>query len=148
MSATRPATTAPTLPSIIDLALHAGAVTATYQRLYDVAGMRDRYADKGLGLGTDHEHKVHELIMTMRARNLADVAAQLFAAYVVVDGMEGGGMSEQEYQSDILKLRRVILGSLPVVAEAAGVELSALGGDYVAKFADNEFPPLREDAQL
>jgi hypothetical protein len=146
VSATKHPPTAPTLPSIIDLALHAGAVIRTYQKLYDVAGMRDRYANTGLGLGTDHEHEVHELIMTIRARTVADVAAQLFAAFGVIDGLDGD-MSEQEFQSDVLKVRRVILYSLPVVAEAAGVDLAALGGDYIAKFADDEFPPLREDAQ-
>jgi hypothetical protein len=35
---------------ILHLALHAGAVTATYQRLYEVVE-RDRRADKGLALG-------------------------------------------------------------------------------------------------
>jgi hypothetical protein len=145
MSATRTPATAPALPSIIDLALHAGAVIRTYEKLYDVAGMRDRRADQGLSLGTDQERWVGELIMTMRARTLADVAAQLFAAFAVIDGLDGD-MPEQERQSDILKLRRVIPGSMPVVAEAAGVELAAVGGDYLAKFADNEFPPLREDA--
>jgi hypothetical protein len=61
--------------------------------------MRDRYADKGLALGSDHEHEVHELTMTMRARTLADVAAQLFAAYIVVDELN------EERQPDIVKLR-------------------------------------------
>jgi hypothetical protein len=45
MSATRARVTAPPLPSIIDLALHAGAVTATYQRPYDVVE-RDRRAPR------------------------------------------------------------------------------------------------------
>jgi hypothetical protein len=36
MNATRTSAAAPALPSIIDLALYVGGVTATYQKLYDV----------------------------------------------------------------------------------------------------------------
>jgi hypothetical protein len=31
-----------------------------------------------LALGSDHEREIYELITTMRAKTLADVAAQLF----------------------------------------------------------------------
>jgi hypothetical protein len=82
--------------------------------------------------------------MTMRAQTLADVAAQLFAGYIIIDELLDGDLSECKFE--VLKLRRVILSALPVVAEAAGVELAALGGEYIKKCTDHEFPSLREDA--
>jgi hypothetical protein len=138
-------TKAPELPSIIDLALHAGSVGTTSRRLYDTASERPRRGDKGLALGCDQEHQIHKLITTMRAKTLADVAAQLFAGYIIIDQLDGDD-DLSEYRSDILQLRRVILGGLSVVAQAAGVELAALGADYLPRYIDDEFPPLSEEA--
>jgi hypothetical protein len=132
----------PPLPSIIDLGRYAGAVTLNATRLYDHPGREGPDDGKGRDLGSDREKAVTDLILTYRAKTLADAAAQLFVGFRVVCDLENDDPEPSDLKGDVCALRRMVLSVLPIVATARGIDLAELGGDYIAEFADHEFPAL------
>jgi hypothetical protein len=54
-------------------------------------------------------------------------------------------MPEGEAERYQRMLRRIVLSALPVVADAAQVDLTELDADYLCGFADREFPPVTKE---
>jgi hypothetical protein len=78
----------------------------------------------------------------MPARTLADAAAQIYVATGVVEYMEDFNLPPASIAKSVTKLRRTLRSVLPVVAEAAGLELAALAGNGCADRCASEFPEL------
>lgn len=65
------------------------------------------------------------------------------APFVVTDWMSGiDEMPKHEADHHVRMLRRIVLSALPIVAEAAKIDLVELDADYLLHFADREFPPV------
>jgi hypothetical protein len=88
----------------------------------------------------DQDTALRNLIATMPAATLADAAAQLYVAMGMVDRLEDFEPSEASVAPEATKLRRIIRSVLPVVAEAAGLKMDALAGEYDARRCAGEFP--------
>ena len=73
---------------------------------------------------------------------LADAAAQLYVAAGVVEYMEDFNLPPASVAKSVTKLRRMLRSVLPVVTEAAGLEIVALAGEHAAKRCADEFPEL------
>ena len=77
----------------------------------------------------------------MPAVTLQDAAVQIGVAYILSDFLDGATPeNDGEYMKELAaSLRRALVSALPLVADAAGLGLDALGLDYVAKFKTNLF---------
>jgi hypothetical protein len=97
--------------------------------------------DSAMKLQTDRGAALHEMTALFPAKDLQDAAAQLHSAYVTLDWIDAVVMSEGDLSQEILRIRRLVLSCLPIVAAAADVNLDDLGGDSAADFAAMEFLP-------
>jgi hypothetical protein len=71
---------------------------------------------------------------------LADAVTQLYAAFIVVDNLLGFDMPPEDRDREAITIRRALLSAIPVVAEAAALDLAEIGADYIPDFAAREFP--------
>ena len=109
-------------------------------RLHNHANPKASY---GSALCLDLWDHLHCIIANRRAETLGDVAAQLGTAFIVL-GWFGDISTTPQADADryIRMLRQIVLGALPVVAAAAGVDLEELDAAALVGFADREFPPV------
>jgi NAD(P)H-hydrate repair Nnr-like enzyme with NAD(P)H-hydrate epimerase domain len=79
-------------------------------------------------------------LVRLRAKTLADAVTQLYAAFIAVDALLGFELSAEDRNREATMIRRALLSTIPVVAEAAALDLAAIGADYIPDFAAREFP--------
>jgi hypothetical protein len=120
------------LPSIIDLARQAGAASLRADRLCD-EGKYDQ-ADY------DRVDELRELLLTFRAHTLADAAAQMFAGFQAAEEMRDFDLPAEEQSRRVTAIRRAFLSALPVVGEAAGLDLAEIGAERIVDLAASELP--------
>lgn len=121
------------LPSVHDLVRRIRVLNDTADVCEDDDHARDWMDDQDLAL--------RNLVATMPALTLADAAAQLYVAAGVVEYMEDFNLPPASVAKAVTKLRRMLRSILPVVTEAAGLELAAFG-EHAAKRCADEFPEL------
>jgi hypothetical protein len=134
-------------PSVFDLGRLAGDVSRRLPA-YGI-GAEGSAVDVGAGalLCLDTLGSLQRIIASRRAQTLHDVAAQLVTAFAVadwLDSIEEG--TSPETATNLRLLRRVVLGALPVVAEAAGIDLAEFDASYMLEFADRAFQPVTAEA--
>jgi hypothetical protein len=127
------------LPSIFDLARHAEAASLRADLLGKFR-QQPGDDDEKLTVLHDREEALRGLLLTFRATTLSDAAASLYAGFCVADYGTCRDVQPGECARDYATLRRVFLSTLPVVAEAAGIDLALIGADYIAGYAAREFP--------
>ena len=148
---TAAAAVAATAPSILDLGKHLAQVEISYSA-HDIvdlkrsvpAGDEDalREAKKRaeaaqLILG-DRQEALRDLICTMPAKTLADVAIQVAAILVIASRISASHHTPDQVAREADRIERMALGMLPILAAASGLDMEAMD------WADNDqLRPLR-----
>jgi hypothetical protein len=128
------------LPSILDLARQAGAASLRADQLGDQSyPQRQDDSDLMISLYDEAAH-LRDVLLTVRARTLTDATAQMFAGFLAAEEMEDFDLPADERSRCVTAIRRALLSALPVVAEAALLDLAEIGAERIADFADREFP--------
>jgi hypothetical protein len=124
------------LPTILDLARLSNAV--------GMAGDIDpakAYAEKARGTLLCHrEVALRNLLLTFRAKTLSDAVAQLYCAFIAAEDLDGIEQPNEDRIRNAVYIRRALLSAIPVVAEAAGLNLAEIGAEYIPDIAAAEFP--------
>jgi hypothetical protein len=127
------------LPSIVDLARHASAALL-------LAG-RPRQSPKSPGDIEERVARLYErdealrlVLLTFRPKTLSDAVAQLFAGFIMAEDLAALALPPEEHYRRAIALRQIFLGTIPVVAKAASLDLAEIGGEYIPDFAAREFP--------
>lgn len=100
-------------------------------------------ADNGMELHEARQHALRELISTLPAVSLADCAVQLAVADMhaeTITGADGAGM---EARAEALE--RICASVIPVIAEAAGMDLAQFDLEQFRRLREVRFP-LAPDA--
>jgi hypothetical protein len=125
------------LPSVLDLGRLAHAAATNN----DPPSSENADDEEARGnLLWHREVALRDLLTTFRAKTLADTVTQLYVAFIVVDNLLGFDMPPEDRDRDAITIRRALLSAIPVVAEAAGLDLAEIGAEYIPGFADREFP--------
>ena len=84
---------------------------------------------------------LRHVMASMPAVTLQDAAAQLGAAYVMIDSHNGCNPEDDgDYMKELAaSVRLALISALPLVAEASGVGLDALGLGYIAQYKTSFF---------
>jgi hypothetical protein len=85
-----------------------------------------------LDLLIDRRERLQDLAFTVSARNLADAAALLALARNELAWLENYDLDPAERTHRQGNIRRALANALPFVADAAGVDLQAIGADWLA----------------
>jgi hypothetical protein len=72
-----------------------------------------------------------ELALQMPATDLSDAVAHLSVGAFILDGLTDTALSEEDLHEQVIKLRRIFRSALPLVAQAADVDL---GTTYAGGF--------------
>jgi hypothetical protein len=135
---------APQLPSIFNLARRSNEILEAFNEI-DRAHLgadnqrAKKIFDSALSLCVTRRDALNDLILTMPAVSLADVAAQLEAACRVADGLDTGELP-RSIGASVAQLRRALLSAIPVVARAAGVDMETVGDGSALDLHAYEFP--------
>lgn len=124
------------LPSALDIARHACAASG---RADDMCDEKPHERDDRVMLLYDRDETLRDLLLTFRARTLGDAAAQLYAGFRVAEEMEVD-LPIEERRRCVIKIKRALLSVLPLVAEAAGLDLTEIQAERIADLAAGEFP--------
>jgi hypothetical protein len=124
------------LPSILDLARQAGAASG---RADDLCDQSANARDDRVTLLYDRSDALRDLLLTFPAKTLGDAAAQLYAGFRLAEEMEVD-LPPEERRQCVIKIRRAFLSALPLVAEAAGLDLAEIQAQRIADLAAGEFP--------
>jgi hypothetical protein len=125
------------LPSILDLGQLANAA-ATNNDPPPSENAADEEA-RGMLLW-DREVALRDLLLTFRAKTLGDAVTQLYVAFIAADDLLGFELPPEDRDRKATAVRRALLSAIPVVAEAAALDLALIGGEYIPEFAAREFP--------
>jgi hypothetical protein len=124
------------LPSILDLARHANAAATN-----DDPPPSENADEEAKGaLIWDREAALRDLLLTFRAKTLGDATAQLYAAYIAADDLLGLELESRDRDRFATNIRRALLSAIPIVAEAAGLDLAEIGAEYIPDYTTREFP--------
>jgi hypothetical protein len=135
-------TNAPAFQSIFELGRVAGAISRKVSDYGDEPGGTERESLVGSRLCFTLLEHLQGIIAGRRAETLADVTAQLVAAFSIVEDIDNENLSQEEVSHGAAALRRIVLGALPVVAAAAGVDLAELDAEQFIGLGDRDFPPV------
>jgi hypothetical protein len=126
------------LPSIVDLGRLANAAG-----LDPDADSPSTQTDGEKARGTLLYHRevaLRSLLLTFRAKTLSDAAAQLYAGLIAADDLLNFELPAEDRCRNAVTIRRALLSAIPVVAEAAGLDLAEIGAEYIPEYAAREFP--------
>jgi hypothetical protein len=80
----------------------------------------------------DREVALRDLMLTFRAKTLSDAATQLFAGFLAAEDLMNFELPPEDRDRKATAVRRALLSAIPVVAEAAGLDLTLIGGEYTS----------------
>lgn len=123
----------PLLPSILDLGRLAHAAMVWEDDPTDEQ-------KKKMATLCARETAFRDLLLTFRAKTLGDAVVQLYAGFIATDDLQIFDKPPADQIRDVQAVRRALIGAIPVVAEAAGLDLADIGAEYITGFADDEFP--------
>jgi hypothetical protein len=132
------------LPSIHDLARDLRAFGAAHDVLSRAAAAGDGAAksigDKAGALWLARWLAMVDLVLTMPATTLQDVAVQLMAALAKLDDLDDDELSP-EAKMVCEQLRRALVSTSWITTQLGGVEPGLLGYTHLANIHRSEFPP-------
>jgi len=145
-SPTTPPQPAP-LPSILDFGRTRAALLREADQIaerLDAAARHPRgiALEQALELAYDRDDALIDLIATLPATTIGDAAAQLCVAWREISYIDSFDLPKADLEAHHAKLRRMILSVLPVVAEAAGLDLAEITDDWIMDHRATEFPDL------
>ncbi len=118
------------LPSIIDLGRALAANDARYDRLDALVGTRTTTDDQVMDLLLARRHVLWDFIAIPPAMSLADAAVQIGVACHLAMTVECSDWSTPDRQLRLGEmasgLTRLCLSALPLIAEAAGLDLAEM----------------------
>lgn len=94
----------------------------------------------------ERKDAINDLIMTMPPQTAADVVVQLGIALNRIRLVEYNASTEAELTAVLARVRRVMLGALPVLAREAGIDLTMACGSWIAEACEGAFPSLVQAA--
>lgn len=130
------------LPSILDLARHANAALLLAGRPRQTPKPPDDIEERNARL-YERDEALRLVLLTFRPKTLSDAVAQLFAGFIMAEDLATLALPPEEHYRRAMALRRMFLGTIPVVAEAAALDLAEIGGEYIPEYAAREFPAER-----
>ena len=143
--------TEPRLPAVAELGRLLAQARAALSRFDNASLASDDVttkiiAGRGLDLMQDRAIALEALIATLPAKTLADAAVQLGVAYSVAETIEG--ICEDDYKLRLAErqLQRILVGALPVVAAAAGLDLDEMNLRHIIDLRAGRFPDLALEA--
>jgi hypothetical protein len=122
------------LPSILDLGRLANAASLLGDPL---VGEDEKATESTLW---DRQVALRNLLLTFRAQTLADAVTQLYVGFIAADDMLNFELPPEDRIRDATTVRRALLSAIPVIAEAARVDLADIGAEYIPEYATREFP--------
>jgi len=135
--------TANHFPPIIDLGRALASNDIEYDRLDDLMGRRAADEDRAMGLLLTRRESLWQLIGSMPAKTLADAAVQISVACHFAGSLECSDWSGPDTHSRLQELasgvERVCLSVLPLVAEAAGLDLAEMDWTDFARLRASRF---------
>ena len=131
--------TAPDMPTIYDIGLHIRRLWDEHNRMDELAlraPREQRRAAEAVREGIRAERdRWAELVMDRTARTLSDTVVQLAQAFYRLDSLTGSDLELEDPRTlmrDLQQLQHVTASVLPVIANAAGLDLGTLGnGDLI-----------------
>ncbi len=118
------------LPSIIDLGRALAANDIKYDRLDNLMDKRTTAEDRVMGLLLTRRHVLWDFIASLPALSLADAAVQIGVACQIAITLENSDWSGPDRQLRLGEtaggLARICLSVLPLIAEAAGLDLAEM----------------------
>ena len=128
-----------TAPSILDLGRHLAAVEIAINA-FDVSNLRravpaiesraladaDRRAAAAMTILYDRSDALREMISTMPAQTLQDVAVQVNVMAAMAAFISAHKITEEQATEKADRIERMAYGMLPVVAAAAGLGMEAM----------------------
>lgn len=129
---------APLLPSILPSILDLGRLANAASLLGDpLIGGDEKATESTLW---ERQAALRNLLLTFRAQTLADAVTQLYAGFIAAEDLLNFELPAEDRVRDATTVRRALLSAIPVVAEAASLDLAEIGAEYVPDFAAREFP--------
>ena len=127
------------LPSIEDLGRHLAAVEQAYHR-YDASTDNTNriQIDTDMELLDERGEALNALMATMRPKTLADAAVLINAAWILAASL-GGGEDDRKAALRARRLERILVGVLPVVAHAAGLDMEEMDWTQALKLAPHRY---------
>ncbi len=118
------------LPPIIDLGRALARNDIEYDRLDALVGRRAADEDRAMSLLLARRESLWQLIGSMPAKTLADAAVQISVACHFAGSLECSDWSSPDTHQRLEELacgiERICLSVLPMVAEAAGLDLAEM----------------------
>lgn len=135
-------TVASRLPALIEQAEHLESMAAAFEgeALKDTTGEDAvRRVGRWLDSAAASLEAAERLIASQPARSLAEAAVQVMLAVAKAQVLSVSGLADEERACVAEELERLLQSALPVVADAAGVDLAEFGRPY---YADRQTDPF------
>jgi hypothetical protein len=147
----------PRMPSIVDIGRWVMALNKTHDQLDDEAiGVRrvkatgtyarERELARAMTLASERGRALRDLALSLPPRSIGDVAVQLVYAWHEVDSLEASELEEEHARRTLRRIRRVLLGGLPIAIAAAGISAEDITFASDERFSRDEFPDLGDGA--
>lgn len=130
-------------PSILDMGRHSVIADDAAAVATDMLDPTDSLDDQPLvAFAYERKDAIDDLIMTMPPQTTGDVLVQVGIALHRIQFMEDFENTEAQRDAVLARVRRVMLGALPVLAREAGIDLTAACGSWIAGACEGAFPDL------
>lgn len=145
-------TRAPAMPTILDIGRHIRALWDRHNALDEAAlrGSREqqRAAERARDEIADERDAYVEVVMERTARTLGDTAVQVAHAFYMLDALTGSVIEledARQLKRTLCQLQHVAASILPVIADAAGLDLATIGnGDLTECTGWHRLPAAME----
>ncbi len=139
------ALTAPPLPPIVDLGRQIAALQAAIDShnvescSTDLSKAKQQANRRAMDLLFERITALQDLICTMPAMTLADAAVQVSIANLLASGLEDDRRDVKATNHDAWRVERITLSIFPLIARAAGIDLTAMDMTQFAELRTNRF---------
>lgn len=134
------------LPALIEQADQLDSMMHTILDAHDTGRIEEAYcrrAERWAKSASAALEAAEKLVASEPARNLAEAAVQIMLAVSRAQVLGTRGLSDEERADAAAELERLLQSALPVVADAAGIDLADYGRAY---YADRRTDPFYRGA--
>jgi hypothetical protein len=93
-------------------------------------------------LASDREDALTDLAMCLPAVSVGDAAVHIVMAKSLAEDLENNDYEDFYKYQKLRQLNRLLASAMPIVAEAAGVSVMEIGGEWMAGVKERLFPEL------